>query len=190
MSWVSRQLAMHRFESRHDWQVDVQSSEMRDEISLSFYLNPGDENLASEGLGRRIDDALVESIYAYTRSLRRGSMSFDEYKSRMGKIEEGMKGDLDCQAFAVTLRRRDLRPASATISTWPSGTPCTVENDAPPTNKVAILLLFYWITSGNQPVGGLTGTETGLPNVWQTGGWTIPILSYSRDSSMTPEIAR
>ena len=114
MSWVSRQLAMHRFESRHDWQVDVQSSEMRDEISLSFYLNPGDENLASEGLGRRIDDALVESIYAYTRSLRRGSMSFDEYKSRMGKIEEGMKGDLDCQAFAVTLRRRDLRPASAT----------------------------------------------------------------------------
>ena len=114
MTWVSSQLAMHRFGSQEGWQVDVESSEMRDEIGLSFYLNPGDEKLASEGLGRRIDDALVESIYVYTRSLRRGSMSFDEYKSRMGKIEEGMKWDVPYQAFADTLHSRNLRPASET----------------------------------------------------------------------------
>ena len=105
---------MHRFESRHHWQVEVEPSEMRVEIDLKYRLDPGDENLAPEELGRRIDDALVESIYMYTQRLRTGGMSIAEYKWSMGRIVEGMKGDLDYQAFAVTLQKRNLRPASVT----------------------------------------------------------------------------
>ena len=114
MTWVSRQLAMHRFESRKGWQVEVESSEMRLEIDLKYYLDPGDRKLAPEELGRRIDDSLVEYVHTDVLRLTTGSISIEEFNSRMGKIEEGMKGDLDYQAFAVTLQKRDLRPASAT----------------------------------------------------------------------------
>ncbi len=105
---------MHRFGRKQDWHVDIESSEMRDEIDLSFYLDPGDENLDSVELGKRIDDALVESIYAYTLSLRRGSTSPHEYQLSMDRIEEGMKADREYRDFAMTLHKRDLRPASAT----------------------------------------------------------------------------
>ena len=53
---MSRLLKSYRFTSRQNCQVDFESSEMRGEIGLSKYLDPGDENLAPEELGTRIDD--------------------------------------------------------------------------------------------------------------------------------------
>ena len=54
--------------SQRDWQVDVESSEMREELGLRYYLDPGDEKLAPEELGRRIDDCLVECINTHLQS--------------------------------------------------------------------------------------------------------------------------
>ena len=54
---------MERFWIERDWQVDVESSEMREELGLRYYLDQGAEQMTSEELGRRIDDCLVEYIY-------------------------------------------------------------------------------------------------------------------------------
>ena len=88
---------------------------MRDEIALSDYLDPGDENLNPEELGRRIDDCLVHHIEVYTGCLIDGAYSIEEFNLVMDKIQEGMKEDSDYQAFAASLqetesptRQRDL----------------------------------------------------------------------------------
>ena len=106
---------MERFWIERDWQVDVESSEMREELGLRYYLDQGAEQMTSEELGRRIDDCLVEYIYTYLLRLKDGDTSIEEFNSRMRKIEEGMKGDPDLQAFAVSLQQRGgLRLASET----------------------------------------------------------------------------
>ena len=114
MSWIRRHLASDRFWRKPDWQVNVKSSELRYEIGLVYYLDPGEENPTSEELGRRIDDCLVEYVHTDLLRLTTGSIDFQEFNSRMGKIEEGMKWDPDYQAFADTLHCRNLRPASQT----------------------------------------------------------------------------
>ena len=114
MTWKRRQLANYRSWGLPDWHVGVKSSEMRDEISLRYYLDPEDENLAPEKLGRRIDDCVVEYIHTYILRLTTGDISFEEFKTRMGKIKKGLKWDMPYQAFADTLHRRILRPASET----------------------------------------------------------------------------
>ena len=37
MTWIRRELANERFMSQRDWQVDVESSEMREELGLRYY---------------------------------------------------------------------------------------------------------------------------------------------------------
>ena len=110
MTWIRRQLAMERFWSQRDWQVDVESNEMREELGLRYYLEKGDELITPEELGRRIDDCLVEYIHTYLWLLKDGNISIEEFKSRMRKIEEGMEEDPDLKAFAVTLRKKDKGP--------------------------------------------------------------------------------
>ena len=122
MSWAGRVTAIDRSQTEPDRQVDVESSEMREELGLRYYLEPEDERKDAEGLGRRIDDCLVDYISMRLQSLkdkkgriRKGRIRIAEFRSRMRMIEEGMKEDPDLQAFAVTLQRRgELRPASET----------------------------------------------------------------------------
>ena len=52
MGWIRRELANDLFWRRPDWQVDVESSEMREEIGLRYYLEPGDEHLTSGRAGK------------------------------------------------------------------------------------------------------------------------------------------
>ena len=111
---ISGMLNRYRFTSRQDWRVDFESSEMRVEIGLSRYLDPGDENLAPEELGRRIDDCLVNYIENYHGCLTPAGISPEEYELVMGKIDYGMTEDQAYQAFAKSLQRRNLRPASET----------------------------------------------------------------------------
>ena len=113
-NFMRRLLNSYRFASRQGWQMNFESSETRDEIALSDYLDPGDENLNPEELGRRIDDCLVHHIEVYTWCLIDGAYSIEEFNLAMDKIQEGMKEDSDYQAFAITLRERNLRPASET----------------------------------------------------------------------------
>ena len=105
MSWKGRGLAIWRFYDQHEKKVDVESSEMRKVVGLGWYLRPGDERMAAEELGRRIDDCLVESISAQLLNLKEGYFSIEEFKSRMRRIEKGMKEDPDLKAFAVTFQR-------------------------------------------------------------------------------------
>ena len=115
MGWIRRELANDLFWSLPDWQVDVESSEMREEIGLRYYLEPGDEHLAPEELGRRIDDCLVEYINTYLMSLMLGDIGIEEFKSKMRKVEQGMREDEALRAFAVAIRREaEAPPASET----------------------------------------------------------------------------
>ena len=41
MGWMTREHAMERFWRRPNWKVDVESSEMREELGLRFYLESG-----------------------------------------------------------------------------------------------------------------------------------------------------
>ena len=108
-NWFIRQLLnRYKFTSRQDWRVDFESSEMRDEIGLSKYLDPGDENLAPEELGRRIDDCLVDYIENYHGCLTAAGISPEEYELVMGKIDYGMTEDQAYQAYAKSLQRRNL----------------------------------------------------------------------------------
>ena len=114
-NWFIRQLLnIYRFTSRQDWRMDFESSEMRDEIGLNKYLDPGDENLTPEELGRRIDDCLIDFIENYHGCLTTAGVSPEEYELVMGKIDYRMAEDQAYQAFAKSLQRRNLRPASET----------------------------------------------------------------------------
>ena len=105
MSWKGRGLAIWRFYDQHEKKVDVESSEMRKAVGLGWHLTPGEERMAAEELGGRIDDCLVESISAQLLNLKEGYFSIEEFKSRMRRIEKGMKEDPDLKAFAVTFQR-------------------------------------------------------------------------------------
>ena len=115
MGWITRKRAMEQFWRQPDRQVDVESSEMREELGKMFYLEPGDEHMSPEELGRRIDDCLVEYIGTYLLLLRLGDISIEGVKSRMRKIEQGMSEDLALKAFEVAIRSKaEAPPASRT----------------------------------------------------------------------------
>ena len=127
MSWIRRELANERYWSEPDWQVDVESSEMREEIGLRYYLDPGDEKLAPEELGRRIDDCLVEYINTSLQRLKgrvisrageediiiKRDITIEEFESRRRKIDEGMKEDPALQAFEGTEKRGEKLPLAS-----------------------------------------------------------------------------
>ena len=113
MGWMTRELAMTRFGRQLDWQVDVESNEMREEIGLRYYLEPGDEHLSPEELGRRIDDCLVDHIRAHFLSLRLGDISIEEFESKMHKMEQGMREDQALRAFEVAIWREAEVPLAS-----------------------------------------------------------------------------
>ena len=113
MTWQGRKLAVWRFFDQPDKNVDVESSEMRKVIGLGWNVRPGEERMAAEELGRRIDDCLVESISAQLMFLRIGYFTIEEFKSRMRRFEKGMKEDPDLKAFAATLQRPEELPLAS-----------------------------------------------------------------------------
>ena len=112
MSWLRRGLATWRFSDQQK-KLDVESSEMRKVVGLGWYLRPGDERMAAEELGRRIDDCLVESISAQLLNLKDGYFSIEEFESRMRKLEKGIKENPDLKAFAATLQRPTVLPLAS-----------------------------------------------------------------------------
>ena len=115
MSWIGRIIAMERSLRDPDRQLDVESSEMREDIPLRYYLGHGYGRVATEELGMRIDDCLVDYISFHLQWLATGDISIEEFKPRMRKIEEGMKEDPALKAFEVTLQGRgDIPLASRT----------------------------------------------------------------------------
>ena len=115
MSWIGIAVSTDRYLREPDRQLVVESSEMREGIRLRYYLDHGDERMAAEELGRRIDDCLVDCISAQLQFLKAGDISAEEFESIARKIEEGMGEDPDLQAFAVDVcERKGRRPASKT----------------------------------------------------------------------------
>ena len=113
MSWTGRINAMERLYGEPDRRVDVESSDMREQIHLRYYLDDGDEKLAPEELGGRIDQCLADYLSMEIQRLNRGDISIEELKSRMFKVQAGMEDDQALQAFAEILQKgEDLRPAS------------------------------------------------------------------------------
>ena len=113
MGWIRRELANDLFWRRPDWQVDVESTEMREEIGLRYYLEAGDEHLAPEELGRRIDDCLVAYINTYLQILKQEVIGTEEFKSKMRKVEQGMREDEALRAFAVAIRGEAEAPTAS-----------------------------------------------------------------------------
>ena len=130
MTWIRRTLAMEYFSIQRYRPMDVESSEMREELGLRYYLEPGDERMAAEELGRRIDECLVEYIYTYLQQLEGGTVLIEEFDSKMNEIEGGINEDPDLKAFEVSLQEGGgLRLASkayldlAKRRVLPDGTP-------------------------------------------------------------------
>ena len=113
MSWIGREGAFNRFLREPDRQLDVESSDMREEIGLRYYLHHGYERRAAEELGRRIDDCLVDYIKTSLQRLKGRVISIEEFESGRRKIEEGMKEDPALKAFEGTLQRREGLPLAS-----------------------------------------------------------------------------
>ena len=110
MGWMTRERAKKQFWRQPDRQVDAESSEMRQEIGLRYYLESEDEHLAPEEMGRRIDDCLVEYIGTYLLSLRLGDISIKEFNSKMPEIGQCMRDDQALRAFEVAIWREAEMP--------------------------------------------------------------------------------
>ena len=113
MSRLSREIAVWRYVNQCAEQAHVESSEVRKKIGLKWYLRLGDERLAAEELGRRIDDCLVEYINSQLVLLKEGSVDIEEFESRILLIEKGMKEDPDLKALASTLQGRENLPIAS-----------------------------------------------------------------------------
>ena len=89
MSWINRQelLMKASMGPRHQTQVDLGNlGKIR---FLEAYMNPGDELLAPEKLGRRIDDGLVESM---SRAFAKRTTAAEESCTTGVMIEGRMAG--------------------------------------------------------------------------------------------------
>ena len=103
MSWINRQelLMKASMGPRHQTQVDLGNlGKIR---FLEAYMNPGDELLAPEKLGRRIDDGLVESIWFELLRLEGDATRTEAFESTMDTIEKGIPAHPALFAFKMSL---------------------------------------------------------------------------------------
>ena len=92
MSWMGRTVTLGRLLREPDRQLDVvESSEMREEIGLRYYLDHAYERRAAEEIGRRIDDCLVDYISLGLQYLTTGDITIEELESKMRKIDSLVK---------------------------------------------------------------------------------------------------
>ena len=118
MSWVLRELAFGRDKPYEH--ASVESSELRDEISLRWFLGAGDEQLTPDkGWGLIIDDCLVEYISYLLLRFKHGKTDTEEFERKMCFLEDGMGDDPDLGAYEVTIpvdpTWGNLKPTSATF---------------------------------------------------------------------------
>ncbi len=116
MSWINRQelLMKASMGPRHQTQVDLGNlGKIR---FLEVYMNPGDELLAPEKLGRRIDDGLVESIWFELLRLEGDATRTEAFESTMDTIEKGITVHPALFAFKMSLweeKEGEVLPPSA-----------------------------------------------------------------------------
>ena len=84
-------------------QAQVDLGKLGELTFLKSYMRPGDELLAPEKLGRRIDDGLVECIWLALWLLEDGHTGVEEFESTMDTIEEGMRAHPALFAFEMSL---------------------------------------------------------------------------------------
>ena len=117
MSWVLRELAFGRDKPYEH--ASVESSELRDEIGLRWFLGAGDGQLSPKGLGAIIDDCLVEYISDLLLRFKHGKTDIEEFERKMCFLEEGMRDDPDLGAYAETIPVDpiwgNLKPTSETF---------------------------------------------------------------------------
>ena len=119
MSWINRQelLMKASMGPRHQTQVDLGNlGKIR---FLEAYMNPGDELLAPEKLGRRIDDGLVESIWFELLRLEGDATRTEAFESTMDTIEKGITAHPALFAFKMSLweeKEGEVPPPSAEVS--------------------------------------------------------------------------
>ena len=135
MSWEGMLLMMWRGPRQRNKKAEAALGKLREVVFLKWYMRPGDEKLAPEEFGRRIDDGLVESIRTLL-PIKHGDSGIEEFKSRVRQIEEGMIENMALKAFAATLRenrqgptrQRDVSRAGQTArSVWWEGQPPSSE---------------------------------------------------------------
>ena len=103
MSWLTRELAIALFKENRPFQGDIEWSEFREAIGLRWYLGRKDDRLASEDLGFRIDDCLVEYIGCQLSRLKQGEISKEEFELAMQVADLGIREDPDLNAYEATL---------------------------------------------------------------------------------------
>ena len=115
MSRLSRESVFRSLLTGAEVHMPFESSELREAIGLGWILRPGDERMAPEELGRRIDDCLVESIGLGHHYLDNKYISLEDFEVSMRWIEERTIEDAELRAYAAELERRwGLPPASET----------------------------------------------------------------------------
>ena len=113
MSWINRQelLMKASMGPRHQTQVDLGNlGKIR---FLKAYMNPGDELLAPEKLGRHIDDGLVESIWFELLRLEGDATRTEAFESTMDTIEKGIPAHPALRAFGVSLWKEEKIPLAS-----------------------------------------------------------------------------
>ena len=113
MSWINRQelLMKASMGPRHQTQVDLGNlGKIR---FLEAYMNPGDELLAPEKLGRRIDDGLVESIWFELLRLEGDATRTEAFESTMDTIEKGIPAHPALRVFGVSLWKEGKIPLAS-----------------------------------------------------------------------------
>ena len=114
MSWSSRELAMMRLSNNKPYEhVDLEMSEWRNAIDLRWFLGIGDEHLAPEELGAKIDDCLVENISGLLKMLEQGEIGLERFMLDLRFLEEGMMEDSDLQIYATLLQKDKKLPLAS-----------------------------------------------------------------------------
>ena len=113
MSWGGQLLVVWGILLRRDEQAEVELGKLGEVVSLRMYMRPGDEKLAPEKLGRRIDDGLVEYIGNSLMNLEEEGINTEELESKMCLVDEGMRENMALKSFKATLRESDGIPIAS-----------------------------------------------------------------------------
>ena len=186
MSWEGM-LLLWRDPRQRNKKAEVALGKLREVVFLKWYMRPGDEKLAPEEFGRRIDDGLVEAI-GRLLPIEHGDNGIEEFKSRVRQIEEGMRENIALKAFAATLRENSKGPLASETYLQLARRHALYGGNLPlPLNKVVDLPVFYWLHSWRNHLGSSTGTAESSPKSVHWIGWVAATLTGSESSSVTPK---
>ena len=116
MSWVNLERFLSGASRGHRHQTQVDLGNLGKIRFLETYMNPGDELLAPEELGRRIDDGLVESIWLELLRLEGDATRTEAFESTMDTIEKDITAHPALFAFKMSLweeKEGEVLPPSA-----------------------------------------------------------------------------